>query len=246
VRYKRIRAVCSQLAACLLAGCGGGGLFRAYEYEEEMYLALDGTATMYVNSSIAALNALRGSSLDTNPAVAPDRAAVRALFESPNVHVTRLTLSRRSNRRYVHVRLDVDNVDRLSETGPFSWSTYKFTKDGELYTYKQSVGPSAGKDVGSVGWDGDEIVAFRMHLPSKIVYHNAGPGNPSRGNILSWEQPLSERQRGTPLVLDARMETESILYRTLTLFGATLLVVAVLFVLLLWWIVRGGRRPARV
>jgi len=81
--------------------------------------------------------------------------------------------------------------------------------------------------VGDVGWDGDEIVAFRMHLPSKIAYHNAGPGNPRRGNILVWEQPLAARLKGEPLTLDTRVETASILYRTLSLFGITFLIVAV-------------------
>ncbi len=57
------------------------------------------------------------------------------------------------------------------------------------------------------------------------MYHNAGPGNPQRGNILEWEQPLTDRLRGEPLTIDARMEPQSILYRTLLLFGR--LVVAV-------------------
>src|SRR5205085_10965827 len=103
------------------------------------------------------------------------------------------------------------------------------------------------KEVGNVGWRGDEIIAFRMHLPSKIAYHNAGAGNLLRGNILVWEQPLSARLRGTPLTLDARMETQSILYRTLALFGATFVVVAALFALVLWAILRRGRKkPARI
>ena len=109
------------------------------------------------------------------------------------------------------------------------------------------VGAAAGRDVGDVGWKGNELVAFRMHLPSKIAYHNAGAGNPQRGNILAWEQLLSERRTGTPLVLDARMETQSILYRTLALFGATFVIVSILFVILLWWVVRRAKRkgPAR-
>ena len=59
-----------------------------------------------------------------------------------------------------------------------------------------------------------------------------------------WEQSLDDRLRGTELTLDARMETQSILYRTLWLFGATFLAVAVLFVLVIWWILR--RAPAPV
>lgn len=242
----RIRSAIALLALLCLSACSGvTNLFKAYEYEEEMYLSLDGTATIYVNSSVAALNALRGASFDTDPAVAPERDAVRALFSSPNAHVTRVTLSRRANRRFVHVRLDVDHIEQLAETPPFAWSTYSFKRDGDLYYYKQTVGAAAGKAVGNVGWDGDELVAFRMHLPSKIAYHNAGPGNPSRGNILSWEQPLSERLKGTPLTLDARMETQSILYRTLALFGVTFVVVAVLFVLVIWWVIRRGLKPKR-
>jgi membrane-bound lytic murein transglycosylase B len=139
--------------------------------------------------------------------------------------------------------MDVDNVERLSEVPQFSWSTYSFKREGELFSYRQTVGASAGKALANVGWRGNELVAFRMHLPSKIAYHNAGAGNPQRGNILAWEQPMAERLRGTPLTLDARMETQSILYRTLALFGATFVVVALLFLALLWWVLRRGANP---
>jgi hypothetical protein len=242
----RIRSVCALLAVCMLSACGGGGLFKSYEYEEEMYLSLDGTATLYVNSSVAALDALRGATFDTDPSKAPDRDALRTYFTSPGVRVTRVTLSRRSNRRYVHIRMDVDHIEQLTAAPPFAWSTYSFKREGDLFNYRQQIGASAGRDVGNVGWRGDEIVAFRMHLPSKIAYHNAGAGNPRRGNILAWEQPLADRLRGTPLTLDARMETQSILYRTLALFGVTFVVVAALFVMLLWWVLRRGSKPAQV
>ena len=64
-------------------------------------------------------------------------------------------------------------------------------------------------------------------------------GDIGRGNILDWEQPLADRLRGTPLVLDARMDPESILYRTLWLFGWTFVAVAITFGFVIWWI-----RPA--
>lgn len=237
----RIRSAVALLAVLMLSACSGsGGLFKAYEYEEEMYPSLDGTATLYVNSSVPALNALRGSHFDLDPTKQPDREAVRAFFDSPQAKVTRVTFSRRSNRRYIHVRLDVPSIEALGTAAPFAWSTYSFKRDGELFYYKQIVGAAAGAVVGNVGWDGDEIIAFRMHLPSKIAYHNAGAGNPGRGNILTWEQPLSERLRGAPLTLDARMETQSILYRTIALFGATFVVVALLFVVIIWRVLRRG------
>ena len=76
-----------------------------------------------------------------------------------------------------------------------------FTRDGDLFIYQQTVGASAGKDAGNAGWNGREIVAFRLHLPSKIRYHNTRR-DVGRGNILVWEQPLADRLRGVPL--DAR------------------------------------------
>src|SRR5205814_8001679 len=94
----RLRTVV--LVAALSVSCGGGGLFRQYEYEEEMYLSLDGSATIYVNSSVAALNALRGTSFDADPSATIDRRVVRDYFTTPVTRVTRRpALSRRSNRR---------------------------------------------------------------------------------------------------------------------------------------------------
>ena len=239
----RVFAALALIAATAIA-CGGGGIFRPYEYEEEMYLSLDGTATVYVNASVAALDALRGASFDLRPNVAIDRNAVRDYFASPQTHVTRITPYRRSNRRFVQVRVDVDDVTRLGEAAPFAWSRYRFAREDNLYVYRQTIGASARKDVDDVGWTGRETVAFRLHLPSKITYHNAGPDNLKRGNILVWEQPLADRVKGEPLTLDARMETQSILYRTLWLFGATFAAVAVSFVLVIWWVIRRGRQSA--
>lgn len=238
-------------ATVLFTACSsaGGGLFRQYEYEEEMYLSLDGTATVYVNASVAALDALRGAQFDTNPAARVDRERVRAMYTSAATHVGSLpATSRRSGRRFVHVRLDVGDIHKLATVPPFSWSRYQFEREGELFVYRQSIGRAAGASVGDVGWTGHEIVAFRLHLPSEIVYHNAGPGNPRRGNILVWEQPLADRLRGAPLVLDARMKSQSILYRTLWLFAASVGAVAVMFVIVIWWIRRepGARSTDRM
>jgi len=41
-----------------------------------------------------------------------------------------------------------------------------------------------------------------------------------------------------------RMESQTILSRTLLLFGATLAAVAAMFAVVLWWILRRGGKPA--
>ena len=238
------RLLCALAAIGIVStiACGGttATLFRQYEYEEEIYLSLDGSATVYVNSSLAALNALRGTSFDLSPAARVDTAAVRAAYSSAAAQRIRVSQSRRANRRFVHVRLEIADISMLAGVAPFAWSQYQFTRDGNLFVYKQTVGAAAGKDAGSAGWNGSETVAFRLHLPSKIRYHNTRR-DVGRGNILVWEQPLAERLRGIPIVLDARMDSQSILYTTLWLFGTTFLAVAVVFGAVIWWVVRRGK-----
>lgn len=215
---------------------------RHYEYDEEIYLSLDGSATVYVNASIPALVALRGLDLEVSPTARVDRAAIRRLYESPVTHVTRVSTSRRAGRRFVHVRVEVRDVRRLNEAAPFAWSTYSLERRGDEYIYKQAVGPADGREVGDVGWDGTEQVAFRMHLPSKITYHDAPSKLVERGNILTWEQSLPDRRAGQPLGIEVRLDIQSILYRTLWLFASMIALVVVLFALIIWWVVRKGRK----
>ncbi len=107
--------------------------------------------------------------------------------------------------------------------------------------YQQVVGPSAAKAVGDVGWNGNELVAFRMHIPSVIAYHNAPSKEVQRGNILEWEQPLVERLKSVPVDVEVNMEPDSILYTTLLLFGSTILLAAVAFGVVIWRVARHGR-----
>ena len=241
LRGTRVRIVVALAVGMIVSSaCSSTStLFRQYEYEEEVYLSLDGSATIYVNSSLPALNALRGTTFDASPAGRVDLAAVRAWFSTPATRVVRVTQSRRNNRRFVHVRLDVADITTLGGVAPFAWSTYRFTRDGGLFNYLQTVGAPSGKDPGNAGWTGGEIVAFRLHLPSKIRYHNTRR-DVGRGNILVWEQSLFERLRGVPIVLDARMDAQSILYTTLWLFGLTFVAVAVVFCGVIWWVMRRG------
>jgi hypothetical protein len=238
------------LAACALAGfaalAGCASLVpRQYEYDEQVDLSLDGSATVYVNGSVPALVALRGIPLDTRPNARFDRAAIVGFFTSPGVRVSRVGTSRRHNRRFVHVRLVVDDLRRLEESPALDWERIRLDRVNGEFVYTDLVGPPSGPPVGEVGWTGDEVVAFRLHLPSRIRYHNAPSRRVERGNILEWEQSLSDRLKGVPVRMEARMDPESILYSTLVLFAAMALLVAVTFAGILWWLMRKGRAQAR-
>ena len=222
------------LVAVLASIACGNVIARKYEYEEELYLALDGSATVYVNASVPALVALRGASLPVDPSARLDRTLVRDFYATPVTRVASVTSSRREGRRYVHLRLDVADIRRLGEAAPFAWSTYKYL-EGDTFEFAQAMQASAAKDVGNVGWDGDELIAVRLHLPSKVTDNNS-PQPVQRGNILIWEQPLAERRKGTPLEIQARMEKESILFRTLALYGAMGVLVVITFIAAIWFV----------
>jgi hypothetical protein len=237
-------AWCALLAAAsavLAAGCGSRGFFRQFEYDEDIHLALDGSATVYINASLPALAALRGVDLDLKPAARFDREKIAALYEGPGVHVVRVTNSRQRGRRFAHVRLEVADIRKLPASPMFSWASIRFERMGEVYRYREDLGKSVNKPTGDVGWKGNELVGFRLHLPSKIAYHNAGPDNLLRGNILAWEQTLTDRLAGIPLEMEARMEPTSILYHTLWLFLGSMAAAFTVLALIIWWVVKKGK-----
>jgi hypothetical protein len=233
-------AVVLAVAACSLIGTACGVLTQKYEYEEEIYLRLDGSATVNVNASVASLVALRGADLPLDPKARLDRQQVRALFQIAGAPAPRLTLSRRDGRRFVHVSLEVPDIRQLHRQRMFAWSTYRFDRQSDSFVYRQRVGAPAGRPM-EIGWTGGEQVAFKMHIPSEIPYHNAPSRKTERGNILRWEQPLAARLKGEPLDVEVRMESESILYSTLLLFGFTIVAAAITFGAVIWWVVRRGR-----
>ncbi|MGH9383653.1 MAG: hypothetical protein ACRD2N_05140 [Vicinamibacterales bacterium] len=218
-----------------------GVLSRKYEYEEEIYLALDGSATVFVNAAVPALVTLRAARLPLDPRARLDRRVVADFFESPVSHVASVTLSRRDRRRYVHVRIDVPDIRQLSRSPAFAWSAYRFDSRDGVMAYAQTVNASAERDVGNVGWSGRELVAFKLHLPSRVPFHNAPSRSIERGNIIIWDQPLADRVTGVPVDIQVQMEPQSILIRTLTLFGLMMLVVAATFVGFIWVLRRRGR-----
>lgn len=245
-----VAAVLIALASSVVA-CRGGRFIRQYEYEEDLYLDLDGSATVVVNASVPALVALRGLDLPIDPRARLDRRRVREQYESPVAEVTRVSRPwRRSGRRFVQVRVDVKDIRRLSAVRPFSWSEYTLQRQDGVDVFRQVVRGTPARPP-AVGWSGRELVAFRLHLPSRIRYHNVrdlDTGETSdieRGNILTWEQRLGDRLAGRPLEMEVRMDSRSILYRTLWLFAGAFAAAVALLGAIIWWTARrGAKAPA--
>jgi hypothetical protein len=241
------------IAAFATTACGGRLFGKHYEYEEDVTLASDGSADLIVNASIPALVALRGLALNPDPSAAVDRDAVRAAYQSPNTEVMRVSRPwRRDGRRFVQVRVKVHDIRKLNAVAPFAWSTYALDEENGQRVYRQSVAASALRPgtLKNYGWKGQELVAIRLHMPSRIIDHNARDIDTNqgaavqRGNILSWEQLLTDRLDGRPIAIEVRMDRQSILYTTLWLFALAFTAAVLLLGALIWLTVRKGAREA--
>jgi len=246
---RSMRVWATLLLTLALAVACRNPLAREYEYEEQLYLSVDGSASVVVDSSIPALVALRGLRLDPSARSRFDPIELRRWYERAGCQVTRVGSPwYRQARRFIQIRLAVGDVTQLERCAPLAWSTYRFDRAGGATHYQQQVGQAAGGNPGSVNWTGDELVAFKLHLPSKITFHNVrrladnATGTVERGNILTWEQRLADRRAGVPIDIQVTMDPESILYRTLWLFGGSFLAAVLVLAGLVWWTIRKGRK----
>jgi hypothetical protein len=252
-----LRAVIAATMMAAAGACGGRGpLGPEYEYEEDLTLSLDGSATMVVNASVPALVALHGLALSVDPRTRADqlKTSVYEIYASPYAQVGRVSTWMRHGRRFVGIRLTVPDIRMLPKAPPFSWSTYDLHDEGDEVVFKQTLSrPAASRLPPDAGWDGREIAAFRLQLPARIRFHNSRdletdqPIKPARGNILTWEQRLSDRLAGKPIgyaedkkpdVIEVRMDSQSILYRTLWLFGIAFAAALLVLALLIWLTMR--------
>lgn len=261
MHFRMRAALVAIVVASAVTACGGrnGPLGPEYEYEEDLTLSLDGSATLVVNASVPALVALRGLPLNTDLRTRADQLKnqVRELYSSPYAQVVRVTNWTRHGRRFVGIRLNVPDIRALPKAAPFSWATYDLHDEADQVSFKQALTRPAGnaEAVRAAGWTGHELVAFRLHLPARIRFHNSrdletnATRSASRGNILTWEQRLPDRIAGKPIayaedrkpdVIEVRMDRTSILYTTLWLFGFAFLAAVVVLGGLIWLTMRRG------
>lgn len=258
IRIVRVRAVkpfvlvaLVAVVALVAASCANP-LARQYEYDEQTYLETDGSATVVLSASVASLVALRSLPLDPSPEARLTSDDVRRVFEAAGCVVERAARPwRRAGRRFVQARIHVDDVRKASSCGVLGWSNYGFDATPEQIRYTQTVGAPSGTAPSGVNWDGSELVAFKLHLPSRVTYQNVRrledgePGSVERGNILTWEQRLSDRLAGAPVAMEVRTDSESILYHTVTLFAGAFVAAVILLIVLIWFTIRRGRARLR-
>ena len=249
MRWRRLPALIGLLAWS--AGCTNP-FGRQYEYEEQVFPAVDGSAEIIVNTSVAALMALRGISIGAVDA-RPDRDATREIIAKSGCPVTYVGRPwSRNGRHFVQIRLAAAQIATLSTCPLLSWSTYALEPFEDGLRYHQRVGAPSESTPPGVEWSGQELVAFRIHVPSRVRYHNVKrledgkDGKMDRGNIGSWEQTLADRRAGKPIDIEVRMDAESILRRTLWLFAGSIVAAALTMVTIVWFVKRRGRarRPA--
>jgi hypothetical protein len=236
------------LVTAAVAACRSP-LGPAYEYEEQVYLSVDGSATVLIDASLPAFETLRGLRFSAPDRAGKAREEARSQFADGGCGRVRASQPwTRRGRWYVQVRVDVERIELLASCAPLAWSSYLLEQDEVGLRYRQVVGPPEGDAPDRVNWDGSELVAFKLHVPSRVYYHNVRrledgePGAPDRGNILTWEQRLTDRRAGRPVHLDVRMGADSILLRTLWLFGGALVAAVAVLVAAIWLMLRKGRR----
>ena len=130
-----------------------------------------------------------------------------------------------------------------------SWSRYRLGPSGRaprLRAESRGLRAAAGHAPESAGGTASEVVGFRLHLPSRIIWHNSRdletnePRDAARGNILAWEQHLADRLDGAPLDIKVEMDSQSILHRTLWLFGGAFTAAVAVLAFLIWFTMRKG------
>ena len=135
--------------AFVIAAACGSPLGRHYEYEEQLYLSVDGSATILLDASLPALAALRGMTLES-AAGRLDRSTIRRAFEAAGCDVMNVTQPwRRRGRRFIQIRLRTKHVRNLTGCQPLSWSTHRLEPEGEALRYEQRAGAPGSPPAGA-------------------------------------------------------------------------------------------------
>ena len=229
------RLAVAVLLATALRGC------ITYEYEHEIWLRVDGSGSMSVTGRPGLWKAFKGLAVDDQTDAEVLRKEARDLFERSGLSVRRITVTRRRGQRYLFVAADFKDVNRISYTPAFPDLRVGLRREGGRLMLDGSwQRPLEAPELPAVSRDG--LMAVRFHLPSKVYAHRRAAEGVERGNIVGWRQETARALDGGRLEFGADMDERSILFSTVMLFVAAVVLAVVLLALGLWVVVRRGRR----
>jgi hypothetical protein len=165
------------------------------------------------------------------------RSAARELFERSGLRVRKVSVTRRHGRRYLFVAADFDAVNRLPGTPAFPDLQIRLVPEGERLRLQGAWRPR-----GRAAAPADGLMAVRFHLPSRIFAHDNAANGVERGNIVAWRQDVAQGLAGRPLEFGAVMDQRSILFSTVSVFGAAIAAGLGLLACAAYWVLRTGRR----
>ncbi|MGH9319219.1 MAG: hypothetical protein ACRD3V_04935 [Vicinamibacteria bacterium] len=207
------------------AGC------TTYEYEEEVFLEVDGSGSIRMSGSQAAVQAVH----DVEPS--------GALLEGAGVEVLSVRETEREGRTFLHVQGRFASFRDLCRAPAFRGRRCLLEKSEDELRLELEV-PSPPFEALD-GVDSQGVLALRYHFPSTIRFHNS-PGGIERGNILSWRRPIREHFGGKPLSIEALFDRRTILEASLRILALAIGVVVASVATALWVMVRKGRREPRL
>ena len=219
-----MKAASILLALVTAAGC------TAYEYEEEVFLEVDGSGEIRMSGSAAAIQALHHVE------------DAKGLFAGDGVQIVSNRETERERRKFIHVEARFGKWEELCRTPAFRGRACRFDEEEDGVALALSL-PSP-REAAPEALDPQAVLALRYHFPSTIRYHNS-PGGIERGNILAWKRTLREHFAGRPLDVEVRFDRRTILQATVSVVSLSLALVAAALGASLLLMVRKGRRQLR-
>lgn len=230
----RILATAALFALLALRGC------VTYEFDHEFWLNVNGSGQVNVTGRPELWAVFKGLKASPSDAEAL-RSEARRLFEASGLEVRRVTLTRRGGHPYLFVAARFRDINALRGTAAFpDLDRLGLAREPErLRVHGIWKRPPAASSPSTTI---EGLVAVRFHLTSKVYEHRNAVDGLERGNIVSWRETVAESLKDRPLEFGFLAGDSSILFSTVGLFVAAIVMGLSFLALALYLTARKGRR----